>query len=401
MLKMIKSSANKKYTDYKNILSLIRKHSPITKGQLEQLAGLKLPTLNRIVNILLEEKVIQASDTGESSGGRKPLLFSLAPSSGYIIGVDISRTYTKVALMDMSCKIIKSEVFGMFQTSTPVFTMSRVTDIIFDFTTDIDKSKLLGIGVGVPGPLNKEKGLLLNTMNFPAEGWNNVSIKDKLEEATGLLVFVENGANLAALGEYCSGSGKSFDTLAYVISGVGLRLGIVAEGNLVSPSLNDETAFGRTVINADSHLDETTSCGVLESYVSIGSVLERFISSIRKGKHSIALQKVDYDISSINFNTFCDAANTGDELALEVLQHTAKYYSIGLTNLIYILNPNLIILGGPLMTRCISFYAIILDILEQKLKTFSSTSVRFSKGSLAEDAIVVGAANLVLDYYLA
>lgn len=384
----------------KEVYNYIRLNGPIAKTELQHITGYKLTTLVRAINWLVENKMIFGTNIGESTGGRKPVLYSINPHAAFIIGVDISRTYSKVALMDLECNVIKSQSFGMFIDSTPGSTIKRICILIEKLTAGIDKKKILGIGVGSVGPLNKDKGVILNPLNFPASGWENVPIKEELEKETGFLTIVENGANAAAYGEFKKGAGKGYNNLVYIIAGVGLRLGTVSNGELVkNPSVNEER-FGHVIVQV---LGKKCSCGnkgCLEAYAAIPVILETFLEQVRKGKTSAAVESVDYDLSAVNFHFFCEAVKKGDELAVEVLNNAALYFSVGLTNLINILNPELIILGGPLAKKCDLFYSTSTALAIENVDKTSPCITKFHRGILGEEAVVIGCGNIVLDYYL-
>jgi predicted NBD/HSP70 family sugar kinase len=396
MFKETKSMNQKKNFDYKYVFNQIRNHKSVSKSELEQLTGLKLTTLNRTVNGLLKDGMIRAAESGESSGGRRPLLYSVNPEAGYIVGVDISRTYTRIALTDLNCTVVKSASFGIFKESTPDNVFQKISDVISDFSKDISKEMILGIGVGVVGPLDREKGILLNPENFPAEGWENLYLKEILEEKTGLKVVVESGVNAAVAGEYHSGYGKGFGSMAYIIAGVGLRLGMLANGKTCDI---DSEEFGHIVVDIDGTSCTCGSKGCLEAYVSIPAILKRFVEGLKKGISSSMAARLEYDTAEINFDSFCKAVEENDELAVEIVRDAARYFAAGITNVVKIASPQLIILGGPLIRKCDLFYRLSTEnVLQDRCKN-ASTKIKFSKGVLEENAIVTGAANLVLDYF--
>ena len=398
MFKEIKSMNQKKYSDYKCVFNHIRNHKSISKSELEQLTGLKLTTLNRTVVSLLKEGMICVVESGESSGGRRPLLYSVNPEAGYIVGVDISRTYTRAVLTDLNCQVVKSVSFGIFMDSTPENVLQKISDIVSDFSRDIAKEKILGIGVGIVGPLDRKKGVLLNPENFPAEGWENLSLKEMLEEKTNLKVVVESGVNAAVAGEYRNGYGKGFDSMAYIIAGIGLRLGMLVSGKTCDI---DSEGFGHIAVDIGGASCSCGSKGCLEAYVSIPAILKRFVEGIKMGRSSTVAARLEYDTAEINFDSFCKAVEENDELAVEIVRDAAHYFAAGITNVVKIANPQLIILGGPLIRKCDLFYRLSTEIALQDRCKYSSKKTKFSKGMLEENAIATGAVNLVLDYYQA
>lgn len=393
-------SISSRYTDHKKVYRLIREHGPVSKSKLVSISGHTLSTLNRIIYDLINAGFINTTETGESTGGRKPQLFSLNPNAGYMIGVDIARMYTRVALMDLNCIVLKSEAFGMFKDSTPEKTVEKICTLISDFCSGIEHNKLLGIGVGTVGPIDRDKGIILTPVNFPNAEWENIRIKDMLQEKIKLMTLVENGVNAAALGEYLNGSGKGFSNVAYITAGIGLRLGLVANGKLVRSINNYRGGFGHLKVDNTGPRCYCGNVGCLETFISIPEILNRFKDEIGKGRSSSALQKVEFDISAINLDTFCDAVESQDSLANEILEAAAKYLSMGLLAIENIVAPELVILGGSLIKKCDLLYQLSVKMALEKMQKCSPSTIQFSKGTFGENAVVVGVGNLVLDYHL-
>lgn len=400
MFNTLKNSTGRKYKDFKNVFKLICSYGPLSKAQLIEISGMKLTTLNRAMSWLLESGMVIAMDIGESNGGRKPVLYGANPKAGYIVGIDISRTNTRIALMDVQHNILQTTVFAMFEDSGPDATFQKICDTLDDFYTTIEKEKVLGIGIGVIGPIDKEKGIIINPSNFSAAGWENVSITKRLESATGLKIIIEKSECAAVLGEYHAGFGRRYQSLAYIIAGVGVRLGRMMNGAIVNAPKNSEGEFGHTVVEQGGALCSCGNTGCLEAYASTHKLLEKFIGEMKKGRASKALTMVDYDLSAINLDIFYRAVGSEDELAVEIIRTAADYFSLAILNIINVIEPEVLILGGPLIKNCDLFYRLSTQGAREKLEKYATRHAIFSKGELQENAAVIGAGNLVLEYYL-
>ncbi|AGC67748.1 xylose repressor XylR [Thermoclostridium stercorarium subsp. stercorarium DSM 8532] len=391
MVKEFKSPLGKLSKNCKQIYQYIYRYGAVTRSEIERHTGFPMSTLVRAMNSLESNGLIYASETGESELGRKPRIYRICPDAGYIIAVDITRTYTQVALLDLELNILNSRTFGMYSSNTPDETIGRIIEIINEFISPLDKGKILGIGLGVVGPVDKENGVILNPEHFSASGWKNVSIKKILQEKTGFPVYIDDGANAAVLAEFRKGCGRHHHNIAYLIAGVGLRLGIIVNGKL----LERQTYFGHTVIDKNGKDCICGKKGCLEEYFSLNVLLEEFIDEIKKGKSSIILEKVDYDLSSISFDHFCEAAKSGDVLANDILRKAAGNLAVGLGNLICILNPEIIVLGGTVFRKCPQLKTYV----ESEVSKHCPSTV-FSNGELGENAVIIGAGSLVLEDYI-
>lgn len=400
MLKSIRYSGNKKYGDYIRVLKAIYDSEPVSKLRLKEITRLKHSTLVRIVAWFLDNGIVRAVDTGESTGGRKPALYGVCPTAYYIIGIDIARMYTKAALMDLRCNVVKSEVFGMFEEISCDQTIDRICSLIDGFRNGIDDSKILGVGVGVVGPVDKEKGEIMNPSNFSGEGWESVSLKGLLEKKTGLRVFMDNGVNTAALAEYRGMNVKNAGNIVYITAGIGIRLGVICGGKLLDSAGRDEGAFGHITAVKNGKRCYCGNAGCLEAYVSIPSIIEACRNEIMNGRQSSVFEKADYDLSTVNFDMFCRAVDENDRLALEITENAADHFSTAIANMVRILHPENIILGGPLIQKCQKFLELTIEMTKAKLQTYSCPDTVFSAGNLAEHAAVIGAGYLVVDNFL-
>lgn len=395
MFKDFKKPKNKTIENSKKLYNCIYNNYPISKSKLKTISGFTLTTLNRAMDLLLNENLIYVSNIGDSNGGRKPSLYSINPAYAYIIGIDISRTYTKITLMDLELNILKSNTFGMFSQNTPEYTLNKIRNIINNFCKDFDKEKILGIGVGTVGPIDAKNGIILNPSNFPAPGWQNISITNYLTEKTGLITILESGANAAVLGEHIKGAGKNSANTVYINLGVGIRLGIIHNNKIFNNI--DEGAFGHMIINVDGKKCSCGKNGCLEAYVSIKSILDSFKEASANGTPSKLIEEVQYDLSQINIDNFSNAVRNNDLLTVKTIDNAAKYLSTAIINLINILNSELVILGGPLITKCDALYT---RTAAETYKNLAREKISFSKGTLNSNAIVIGAASKILTYYL-
>jgi len=400
MLTKLKNIDNKKFNDCLLVTNIIRREGPLTKQQIIDKTGYKLTTLARIIDWLLQNEIICINDTDISTGGRKPARYKLNPHAGYIIGIDIARMYTKVALVDLDYNIVKLVSFGMFEESTWEITHKKITDIIADFSKDIDKEKIIGIGVGAVGPIDKLNGILINPVNFPSSGWNNINIKKSLEESTGFQVVIENGVNAAVLAEYNSTYYKNYSSIVYINAGVGLRLGLITRSGIPENSYSNEEGFGHMTVDIGGKSCHCGNKGCIETYVSIPAILDSYKNELKKGQHSTILDKINFDLSAISFDMFCEEVEAGDYLAESIVNKAAEYFASALSNTINLINPEVVILGGPLIKKCKKFYDLSIFFAKEKINKCLAPNIIFSLGQLGENAVNIGAANIALDHFL-
>ncbi len=383
----------------KNIFSLIQKKGPLTKNKLLLMTKIKLTSLNRFMQPLEEQGLVVEVGTGASTGGRKPVLYDVNPSRFYLVGLDISRTYTQVIITNLKMEILDRRRFLMQECFTPVKTVKTISTTLKEMLKAllIDTSMLLGVGLGTIGPLDRAEGVILNPKNFPAKGWHHTWIKRVLEQELALPVMIDNGANTAAVAELLFGSGRNLSNIAYFNCGIGIRTGVISSGTIVRTINDAEDAFGHMVIDVDGEQCSCGNYGCIERYSSIPSIVQKYGSAVKKGKFSA----VSKPLQEINYMDICDAAEQKAELAREIITDAAAIFGAGLANYMNLLNPDLIVLSGPLIMHSPLFYQVCTRIALKKYYLKEEGKVIFSRGGHFKDsAIAVGAAAMVIESYL-
>ncbi len=382
--------------DSKKIFSLILHNRALTKGTLSELSDIKLTSLNRMMLPLEEMELLVKSETGESTGGRKPTLYDVNPSGYYIVGIDISRTYTQIVLTNLKMQPIKKYRFDMNRESTPKLVLSIILSWLKDVSSKLKKENgtIIGVGIGTVGPIDKKRGLVLNPENFVAPGWENIPLKSIFEKRLGIPVAVDNGANAAVLAETNFGIGKGIKNVIYINCGIGIRMGIITSGLFVRNINDTEDAFAHMVVDVEGVECSCGNKGCIEAYSSIYSIVESF-KKLNKNSHHGTLP------NEVSYIEICKAAESMEPQALDVITHAAEFMGEGLANLIKLLNPGIVILSGPLIRNSQLFYDICTDMAIRKSHIQKDGGVIFNRGGqFNEIAIAIGASAMVLEKFL-
>jgi predicted NBD/HSP70 family sugar kinase len=254
------------------------------------------------------------------------------------------------------------------------------------------------VGLGTVGPLEREQGVMISPKNFAATGWIGSPIKRMLEQELKLPVIIDNGANTAVLAEHFFGDGKEFQNIAYFHCSVGIRTGVISAGTIVRTINDAEDAFGHMVIDfVDGELCSCGNYGCIERYSSIFAIVQKFTVALKKGRVS----KVIKPIEQIDYMDICEAAETGDDLAREIISNAATIFGAGLANYINLLNPSLVILSGPLVKQSGLFYQICTTSALKRIYSKPAKRIIFSKGGrFGDDAVSLGAAAMVIENHL-
>lgn len=403
MIKQFNQALSQKEKSLKLLYRLINERGPISKIDLIAETGLTQTTCSRLIEELIDHTLIIESGFGESSGGRKPHLYEIKSDIYHLIGIDISRTYTKILLLDLGFKVKDEARLKMNQTSTPDVTIDFIVEKINEMLNDhqLKKEDILGIGIGAVGPLDRKKGIILNPVDFPSPGWINTPINDMLSGRLGMKVVIDYGVNTALLAEYQNEFIKTHHNIVYVIKGVGSRTGIIMDGRLAHGS--DKLGMygqGHMVVDIHGRKCICGGYGCVHAYSSINVIKNDVISNLKLGKDSILRERVN-NIEDIQFEDICQAVNENDPLCCQIIIDAGYYTGIGLSNLINVLHPDLIILSGPMYTNMDLFYEVVTETAYSRSRViYPDHDINFSRGNLGENATAIGAGGMVLSSYL-
>jgi glucokinase len=305
---------------------------------------------------------------------------NMTSSKTFAIGIDLGGTYLRVALVSAEGEIVRK----IRKTSA-----ERVFETLIESIGELMQGNVAGIGLGVAGLIDRNRGRVYTSPNLRAiEGLDLVY---ELKTRFGLPVFIENDANVAALGEKISGAGRGFNNFVLLTLGTGIGGGIIHNGELLDVSAE----IGHMSINADGEKCQCGNIGCLENYASARAMISRAISMLEKGQESLLKECCKGNIYKLTPEDIYRAALEGDTLSREILREAGKALGVGLATLINILSPEAIILTGGL----IGAWNIYVQeaIKEASRRAFKDLieSVKIIPSSLGDEAGIVGAACLV------
>lgn len=277
----------------------------------------------------------------------------------YSIGIDIGGTKSAVLLGDPKRNdnpekfILHKEVFETRKTGGPAEVVQKMKDLIHEM---MDKwglagKDIYGIGISCGGPLDSRRGLIMNPPNLP--GWDNVPIKQMLEEEFGVPVALENDANACAVAEWKYGAGRGYDNVIFLTFGTGLGAGLILDGKLYRGGSDMAGEVGHVRLDRWGPVGygkmgsfEGFCSGAGISQLARMKVLEKIENGMSQG-----LCRGMEELDQLNARDIAIAADRGDELAIEIYRLCGEQLGRGLAMLVDILNPELIIIGS-IFQRC-------------------------------------------------
>lgn len=321
------------------VLNLIRTRQPISRADLARHTGLQRSTVSLIIEQLIEEQWITEGALGHLPRGRKPRFLHLNNERAGIIGVNIRPNITTLALTDLSANFLTQD--SLVTPSNPQLFLEQLADRIQNLRKSHPRIFCEGIGVGVPGRVNRNTNKMVFAPNL---GWRNVDFKVYLEKVTGLPVEVENAANSCALYELWFGrhSDGAHDLIALTVS-EGIGTGIIANGQLVSGVDGMAGEFGHVSINEDGPLCRCGNRGCWETYASNQATVNFYAAATAKSNGSNAGRR-----AAPSFEDIMSLCEQGDQKAVESIDRMARYLGVGTAMLVTSFAPRLIICVGEI-----------------------------------------------------
>ncbi len=348
-----------KHLNALTIVQMIQRHAPISRTELAAKVGLTLASVANITNVLVEDKLLEEVGLAEQNGyGRKAVLLDLCADAYFSIGVSLNTQYCTVGICNFRGELLFHSNKKIDVLSPPFELLEILGNQINDaiIQSGIERDLILGVGLAIPGPIDFEKGIIINPPNFPY--LRNIPISQILEEKLNIPVCCDVETNAAMLAEYLYGEAGKYKTAVFLsLFKTGVGGGIISNGNIFHGFRDSAGEFGHITIDP---LGQQCSCGnygCLETLVSQQSL-------VRQAKQ-LYRQKIsqDKDIEYITVEEIFKRGQKGDLVCVEVIERTAYNISLGLGNIINLFSPQMIVIGGDYAEEC----PMLIDLIKEHI----------------------------------
>lgn len=362
------------------ILNVIKTHGPISRADIAHLTGLSPATVTSITGLLIEEDLIFEKSTGDSSGGRPPILLALNPRGGFVIGIKLMESQAVAALTDLNATVIEKTNVELRNTE-----LTSVIDELVLLVENlmknnkIPKKRLFGVGIGLAGVIDSVNGILRKSPFF---GWKDVPFRDLLDVRLKVPIFLDNDVNTLTLGEKWLDNGVHADNYVVITVGRGIGMGIIINGQIYRGKGGGAGEFGHLVVNQNGPVCDCGKRGCLESYLGDQALVMR-------AKH-----EVDPSIESID--ELIQMAAGGNIAAGKLFEWAGDLLGQELANLINLLDPKLIIISGEGVRMGDPFFSSMRAAIQKNAvpELFENTEIRIN--TWGDDVWSRGAASLVI-----
>jgi len=370
------------------ILNLLWKEREISRAELARRTSLSRSTVSAIVNDLLRTGLVKEERAGVSSGGRRPIMLGFQDESSFIVGIELGATHVSCVLTDLRCNVRASWSAPAPVRDEPEVALKKMTMAVHSVLEagGVQQSQVLGVGVAVPSPVDRERPGELLPLVLPK--WAGFNIASHLQRSFKRPVFVDNDANLGALAELWWGAGSSARDLAYIKVATGIGAGLIIDGRIFRGSGGIAGEIGHTSIDPSGPQCICGLKGCLTTFIGTPALLAR-------AKDQLLASGSDRPPPA-TIDELVNAALDGDPMSVELIRYASDKLGLGVANMLNLLNPEIVILGGGIARAG----DLVLDTVNSTIRglslpaSISNAEIRTT--GLNEWGIAVGAATLVL-----
>ena len=393
----MKNTGNQKLLQDLNrniVLRTIRHNGPISRTEIAKKNGLSPTTVSSAVKEFLRLGLVNEDSVGESNGGRKPILIRFSPENLFVIGVAITNHEIMVSKMDLETNIIKQKTFEINDLYGKLL-IDYLLKVIDSFLEEFfDLKKCIGISIICPGIIDVKNGIICENTSLKLK---NINLKNMLSNRFEQKnIWIENDANAIALAEKQYGAYKKYNNLVYITIGDGVGAGIIINGSIYRGHDGGVGEFGHTSIDINGILCDCGNRGCLENYINWTAIYSRILSSIQKGKDTIMLELTNGNINKITHSIFRKALSKGDQIAREIMEEMAIYLSAGIVNIVNLLNPEIIILGGKIAYDNRFLISRLNQLVRKQALGILTKKLEICPSSLGDDFRMTAAATIPL-----
>lgn len=392
------------------VLNHFLNEGSVSRAQLAERTALSNTTITNLIDDLLVQGIVveddteaartQASRNGSSRRvGRPRTSLRLNPNARYAAGVHIGIGILRVAVVNLHAEIIRNTIASFDVTAPAAHVLNQIARLVKQTIADsrIETDRLIGLGIGASGLVDYEAGVNVFAPNL---GWHDVPLRDWMQDRLGLPTTVDNNVRAMALGEALFGAGRGVGVLAFVYGRVGVGAGFVVNGRAFRGSGAGAGEIGHTVMIPDGgDLCVCGQRGCLETLVSEPVIVREAERLARRRPHGALARCLAQNGKTKPIKRIFAAAREGDAATLRLLEDRARYLGIALANLVNVLNPELILLGGMFAQGSEFFLPVAERTVRERAFAGLGDRVRLQPTQFGWRAGVIGAASLALSTF--
>jgi predicted NBD/HSP70 family sugar kinase len=366
-------------------MELLRTRGALTRADLARSLGLSRATVSNVVAALYREGLVVETQTTDTAirprQGRPGALLTLNPAAGVAVGIDFDHTHIRVVVTDLAHTVLAEDTRPLMRDHDAHYALRTAAAMAQEVlqTSGVDRSKVIGVGAGVPGPVNTATGVIGPSSIAPS--WVGLRPGDALAETLNLPVFVDNVGNLGALAEVTWGAGRGAQVAVYIKLGTGVGAGFGFGGRIFRGACGTAAEFGHMTVDPAGQACRCGNRGCLETYVSLPALLGQL-------RTHYGADLTQHDVVA--------RALVGDRACARVLADAGLRLGAATAIICNLLNPDRVIIGGELAAASDIVLPSLRSALDRDVLPFAGSQVTVCKGELGDRAVALGAVATVL-----
>lgn len=365
--KLMQGVELKKAGQQKEIIRSLYFHGPQSNAELSRELGLSTPKVNSLLQEMIFRCTVQELGHGDSSGGRRPVMYGLAPEAFYVVGITINVNFSVIAIFNAQNEEISGPHTIQVRMERDITLFERIDASLREIlsTNGIDRKKVIAVGIELPGLVDQEKHI--NKTYFP----NVPNLDLKIGEIFGFPVYFDNDARMRTFAEQHFGLARGRQHVLMVHIDWGIGLGLIVNGQLYGGKSGFSGEFGHIPMAENGILCHCGKIGCLETIASAPAIARQAREGVENGTSSLMTTLVEGDISKITTTTVIEAARMGDHFSISLLTQAGFWLGKGIAQLMQVFNPELIIIGGKVAEAS----PFILAPIQQAILTYTNNDI--------------------------
>lgn len=381
----------------KIILNLIRRKQPVSRVELQKITGIRFATITVITKELIKCGIVLEGGIDPRDGKHKKKLLYINNDKYHVIGIDLQPEMIIGILTDLGGNVIDKCETGMTIESDSESIMASILQTAQNIIKKNGRNKTVGVGISCPAALDKERSSIM--FSSPIEQLKNLAVKPIVEKKLKIPVYLDSSTNMRLLAEKSAGGAQNTDDVMYVELGKGIAASIVSNGNFVRGYFGLEGELGHTVVDPNGRTCICGNRGCLETIASSEVIVRKIKSMLEQGTYSIVREMADGDISKVDIGMISKAAESGDKIAVNVLDEAGRYIGISIANIVNVVGPQMIIFGGDAASKAGYMIEPIIRAVKANVLANICSGLVFKVSELDNTAGALGAAALAIGNY--
>jgi glucokinase-like ROK family protein len=381
------------------VMRALRRQGWISRSEVSNITGWSKAKTSQEIQGLVDKGYLVETGEGASQGGRKPRLLKINNQLGYIAGIDIGATSLDIAVADVTGSIMLRKAESTDVHLQPEAVLGRCCELLLESIREFGlvADQLLGIGVGVPGPVDFARGVLVAPPLMPE--WENFPIRDFFKRTfVSAFVVVDNDVNIMALGEQRAGDGGGIDHFIFIKIGTGIGAGIISNGRIHRGSDGCAGDIGHICVDKDGPLCTCGNRGCLEAMTAGPAIAAKAMEAARSGNSPLLTQLRDANGGLLRPDDVNTACREGDQAALDIIRESGQMIGDVLASLVNFFNPSHIFIGGGISNFGNHLLVAIRKAVLHRSLPLATTHLSIKYSRMSSNAGVMGAISLALDY---